>query len=110
MSYATYKRGLTLLVEGTPATRGEYELAKRTLASLHSDTMSAGRNTWRASQDRYQKARERFNAFPSPCEVVLYNVAERCQRLGPKGYCEQCAETVKTVMHRTCDDYGIVLN
>jgi len=114
MSYSDYVRGLRLLGEGnvplTIETREDYELAARTLDSLQGSVIGAGSNTWRRAKDRYEVARKAFREAPTPCQVVLYNVSERCQNVGPKGYCRKCERTVINVMHRTCDNYGIALD
>lgn len=105
-----YLQGLHFLEGGeTPSTRAELAVAKHTLDVLRGAVIGAGSNTWRSAKDRYEVARKRFRAFDVPCEVTLHHVAERCHNLGPHGACEACEETVKTVMHRTLQRYGIEL-
>lgn len=111
MSYSEYVRGLNFLGAGNtcntvePKTRADYERARATLASLQANAQAAGRNTWQDAHARYAKARERFRTFPVPCQVTL--CFHPCQRLGYGGACEECSRNVKTVMHHTCDNYGI---
>lgn len=110
-SYKRYVKGLHFLEGGlTPETREEYAMAESALDSLRGAVIGAGSNTWRTAKDRYEVARKRFRELPTPCQVVLYNVSERCQRLGENGACEKCSKTVINVMHNTCARYGIELD
>ena len=112
-TYSEYVRGLNFLGAGSacntvdPETRADYERARATLASLQASAQAAGGNTWQEAHARHAKARERFRAFPTPCQVTL--CFHPCQRLGHGGACEECSTNVKNVMHRTCDRYGIEL-
>ena len=60
-SYGRYKRGLRILEQGVdPIGLRDMELAKQTLASLHSATIGAGSNTWREARRRYDAAERRY--------------------------------------------------
>lgn len=114
--YETYVRGLRMLethgydVLRPCRTRSDYELASSVLSSLHSSVIGAGSNTWREHKERYRRAAHVFRQLPTPCEATLYHVAERCDGVGHGGICEKCSETVVSVMHRTCERYGIALD
>ena len=116
MSYETYVRGLRMIeARGYRPlhpckTRSDYELAREVLSSLHSSVIGAGSNTWRRHEERYRRARHIFSQLPTPCGATLNHVAEKCDGVGYGGICEKCSETVVSVMHRTCERYGIALD
>lgn len=113
--YAEYERGLSFIAAHgyeplrEVRTRADWNLAHETLASLESAVIGAGRNTYAETRDRAERARAVFRQLPEPCRVTLYHVAEPCRGVGHGGACPRCTGTVKRVMRRTCERYGIVL-
>lgn len=117
MSYEDYARGLELLGDvphlhprPLPVDRTDYNRAFRALDSLRSSMVGAGRNTYDRARERYKAARRVYLTLPRPCKVVLRNVAEPCQNVGPQGVCPTCRADVIATMRQTCISYGIPLD
>ena len=108
MSFGEYIRSLELL-EGPdiPTTRAELALARSALRSLHSATIGAGSNTWRAAESRYARAVKRWRSFPQPCEASL--VINRCQNLAQPNeqVCKKCHKDILDTMERTMYSYNM---